>query len=94
MTVPASYDALYKRLFGHPEVMWELIEGFLPAGLAGLCERGSLVREEGSFVTPELRRREADLIWSVGMRGDCGRLYLYLLLEFQSSVDGGQDDVI
>jgi len=29
MTVLVGYDVLYKRLFGHPAVMWELIEGFL-----------------------------------------------------------------
>ncbi|GAB6068651.1 Rpn family recombination-promoting nuclease/putative transposase [Methylothermus subterraneus] len=87
MKVPAGYDELYKRLFAHPEVMGELIEGFLPSGLAALCERESLVREEGSFVTPALSRRESDLIWSVALKGGCGRLYLYVLLEFQSNVD-------
>ena len=42
-----------------------------------------------SFISDDLREREDDIIWRVRLRGEADSqwLYIYLLLEFQSSVD-------
>jgi hypothetical protein len=45
----------------------------------------TLERRSGSFVTDDVRERETDVIWSV--RWGRRRLYVYLLIEFQSSSD-------
>jgi predicted transposase YdaD len=45
----------------------------------------TLEKVPGSFVTDNLRDRENDLIWRLRVQGEW--LYVYLLLEFQSSVD-------
>jgi len=39
----------------------------------------------GSYVSDDLREREDDIIWRV--RWGDGWIYVYLLLEFQSSID-------
>ncbi len=43
-------------------------------------------RISGSYVTPELRSRESDIVWRVRW-GQDRWLYVYLLIEFQSTVD-------
>jgi hypothetical protein len=45
----------------------------------------SLEKVSGSFVSEDLRNRENDIIWRVRWGTDW--LYVYLLLEFQSTVD-------
>ncbi len=58
---------------------------FVDAEFAKQCDFSTLEKVGGSYVTDDLRDREDDLIWRVR----CGDefLYVYLLLEFQSTVD-------
>ena len=48
-------------------------------------EFSTLEKVNGSYVTDDLRSREDDVIWRVQFKDRW--LYLYILLEFQSSVD-------
>jgi hypothetical protein len=45
----------------------------------------ALQKVNASFVSPDFQRRESDIIWKVAFRGK--PVYIFLLLEFQSSVD-------
>ena len=81
------HDTGYKFLFSHADLVRELLQTFAPPGLAPLLDYASLRRETGSFITPAMKQREDDIVWSVELSGQ--RVYLYLLLEFQSSVDRG-----
>ena len=78
-------DASYKTLFAAPEVMRDLLLGFVPDDwLHGLDYR-TLERVSGSYVTDDLRDRADDIVWRVKVGGEW--VYLYLLIEFQSTVD-------
>lgn len=79
------HDTGYKFLFSHAELVRELLETFAPPGVSELLDYQTLRPEPGSFVTPAMKPREDDIVWSVELGGQ--RVYLYLLLEFQSSVD-------
>jgi len=79
------HDSGYRLLFSHPELVQELIEGFVPAGIVELIDFSTLQRLNASFVSRKMQRREGDMIWSVRIQDQT--LYLYLLLEFQSQVD-------
>ena len=79
------HDKSYKDLFSHPEMVRDLIVGFLPAEWVQDFDLSTLERNNGHYVTDDLRERENDIIWRVRFRGEW--LYLYILLEFQSSVD-------
>lgn len=81
------HDTGYKYLFSHADLVRELLEVFAPAGLSELLDYDTLKPEKGSFVTPAMKRREEDVVWSVMLLGQ--RIYIYLLLEFQSSIDKG-----
>ncbi len=81
-----DHDNGYKALFSHSEMVADLIRGFVHEDWVRDLDFTTLERVEGSFVTPRLQRRESDIVWRVRWGGDRW-LYVYLLLEFQSTVD-------
>jgi predicted transposase/invertase (TIGR01784 family) len=82
----AEHDNGYKRLFSHPEMVADLLRGFVREEWVGELDFSTLERVFGSYVTPELHGRESDVVWRVRWGLDRW-LYVYLLIEFQSTVD-------
>ena len=79
------HDSGYKYLFSHAELVQELLETFAPPGVSELLDYTTLRLENCNYVTPAMKPRADDLVWSVELQGR--RIYLYLLLEFQSTPD-------
>jgi len=80
-----SFDADYKRLFSHPELVRDLLAQFVPGPWrSGVCWE-TLDRVPESFVAENDRQRCDDLIWRVRTQG--GWLWIYVILEFQSEPD-------
>lgn len=79
------HDHSDKRLFAHPEMVRDLLTGFVPQPWVALADLRTLEPVKGSFVTDDFREREDDMIWRVRLGDDW--LYVYLLLEFQSGID-------
>ncbi|NCA91182.1 MAG: DUF4351 domain-containing protein [Gammaproteobacteria bacterium] len=78
-------DASYKLIFAAPEVVRDLVLGFIPdAWLHGL-DYSTLEKVPASYVADDLRQRSDDVVWRVKAGEDW--LYLYILIEFQSTVD-------
>lgn len=63
----------------------DLLRGFVHEDWVTGLDFASLEKVGGSYVTDDLREREDDVIWRV--RWGQEWLYVYLLLEFQSSID-------
>ena len=63
----------------------DLLTGFVKEDWVFEIDLSTLEAVNTSFVTDDLRERHDDKIWRVRFRGNW--LYLYLLLEFQSSDD-------
>ena len=80
-----DYDAGYKRLFSHPELVRDLLTGFVDEAWVAHLDLDSLERVDGSYVTDDLRSRESDIVWRARWGGRW--LYVYLLIEFQSRPD-------
>jgi len=78
-------DRGYRKLFSHPEMVRDLLTGFVQEEWVGQLDFGTLERQNGSYVADDLREREDDAVWRVRCRDSW--LYVYVLLEFQSSVD-------
>jgi hypothetical protein len=57
-----SHDRGYKFLFSHKELVQELIEGFAPAELVTNLDFSSLQKENGSFITPAMKKRDSDVV--------------------------------
>ncbi len=87
-TVPPRHDPGYKSLFSHPTMVEELLRGFVRQDWIEHLDFSTLERMSNSFVSEDLRERHGDLIWRLRLRGDADEwVYLYLLLEFQSTSD-------
>ncbi len=80
------YDLAYKRLFSHPQLVRELLVGFVQQTWVQRLDFDSLDRANPQFVSDDLRERTHDLVWRVRLRG-APPSWLFLALEFQSSVD-------
>ena len=94
MTAPMPYnfpmeqhDSHYKSLFSHKEMVRDLLQGFVEGDWLKNADFDSLEQVNSDFVSeriPPVQRHE-DMIWRLRV-GD-NWIYLYLLLEFQSSSD-------
>jgi len=80
-----NHDTGYKKLFSHPEMVEDLLRGFVQEDWVQELDFSTLTRDFNSYVTDELRERHDDMIWRVRFRDRW--LYVYLLLEFQSRPD-------
>jgi hypothetical protein len=87
--VTNHHDTGYKELFSHPEFVEQLIDGFAPDEIAALMDFSTLKLHSGNYITPLFEEKFEDVVWSVEAtwQGLTQRVYLYILLEFQSTVD-------
>ncbi|SOC28048.1 predicted transposase YdaD [Alloalcanivorax xenomutans] len=79
-----DHDTGYKLLFSHPRMVRDFLEGFVSGEWLRALDLDSLEKVNGSYVSDDLRSRHDDAVWRV--RWGRKRIYLYLLLEFQSTV--------
>ena len=80
-----THDNAYKNIFSHPQVVADLLTGFVAQDWVRAVDLATLDKCSGSYVSDDLRDRQDDIVWRV-RRGD-EVAYVYLLLEFQSSAD-------
>jgi hypothetical protein len=64
----------------------ELIRGFLPPDWVERLDLSTLERAGNDFISGDLRERRSDVVWRMRWK-DAREMYLYLLLEFQSTID-------
>ncbi|MGE4502429.1 MAG: Rpn family recombination-promoting nuclease/putative transposase [Thiomicrospira sp.] len=83
------HDTGYKELFSYPELVQQLIEGFFPPEIAALMDFKTLQIHSGHYITPLFEEKIEDVVWSVNIQydGQTQSVYLYMLMEFQSSDD-------
>jgi predicted transposase/invertase (TIGR01784 family) len=80
------HDRSYRLLFSEPRLIEDLIRGFFPDPWVDRLDFTTLERVNASYVAPSLKAREDDMVWKLRFRN--GRpVYIYLLLEFQSTAD-------
>ena len=85
MECMTEHDAGYKALFSDKQMVADLIDGFVREPWVKDLDLDTLEIVRGSFVSERFEKRETDVIWRVRFRGNW--LYVYLLIEFQSTVD-------
>lgn len=75
-------DTLYKQLFSHPELVRDLLAGFLRADWAQRLPLSAFERVNASYASEHGKARHEDVVWRVRIGGEW--VYLYILLEFQA----------
>lgn len=75
-------DTGYKLLFSHPEMIRDLLTGFVPGDWIADADFSTLERDSASFVSDTGKQRHDDMIWRVRVKDRW--LWVYLLLEFQN----------
>ncbi len=80
-----SHDHSYKLLFSEPEIVIDLLQGFVHDPWVKELDFTTLEKVSGSYVSDDLRDREDDVIWRV--KSGQSWIYVYLLIEFQSTID-------
>jgi hypothetical protein len=88
----ADHDNAYKLLLSFRRVMGDLLLAFVREDWILQVDLDTLEKVNASYVSDRfagnrLQDRESDLVWRVRWKGDGRWLYIYLLLEFQSSND-------
>ncbi len=78
-------DTAYKQLFAYPEMVRDLLLGFVPGDWVHQLDLTSFERVNGSYVSDGGDHRHGDMVWRVRLAGEW--VYIYLLLEFQSRSD-------
>lgn len=81
----ANHDSSYKHLFSHARMVEDLLKGFVKEDWIDGLDFSTLEKVNGSYVSDDLRDRADDIVWRIRWGQDW--LYVYILLEFQSTVD-------
>ncbi len=83
-----NYDKSYKKLFTHPEMIRDLLKGFVDAPFVHELDFSTAEKYNAEFTTHKrLKRRASDIVWKVKHKTEDQWLYIYILLEFQSKPD-------
>jgi predicted transposase/invertase (TIGR01784 family) len=81
----ATHDKAYKALFSYPRMVKDLLQGFVHQGWVKSLDFKSLEKVNASYVSRDLRERHDDVVWKIKFKKKW--LYIYILIEFQSTVD-------
>ena len=82
-----SSDSFYHRLFAYPEMVVDLLRNFLDPAVLVELDLSQMRRLNTKFTAKTGQRRRGDIVWEIPIRAG-GSLFLLLLLEFQSEIDG------
>ncbi|ARD87033.1 transposase (plasmid) [Rickettsia bellii] len=81
------HDELFKKVMSEPVAAREFLEHYLPVSFKNKINLNSVKIEKESFVTEDLRKRLSDVVYSVALKNDNDKAYVYVLIEHQSSSD-------
>ena len=80
-----EFDQGYKLLFSHPEMVEDLLKGFVKEDWVNTLDFSSLEKLDTHHIADNFKERISDVIWRVRLKEQW--LYVCILLEFQSTVD-------
>jgi len=79
------HDGAYKAMFSNPDMVRSLLLDFVPEEFVNDFDFSTLANCSSEYVSDGFEVRQGDLVWRVRFRDTT--CYVYLLMEFQSSVD-------
>jgi len=79
------HDKWYTRLFSDPRIVEDLMRSFVHEDFVRDLDFSTLKKLNTKFIPVSDKYRHADVVYEITSRG--GSAYIYLFLEFQSTVD-------
>jgi hypothetical protein len=77
----SKHDESYKRFFSHPQMVKDLLCGFVDAPWVSQLDFSTLKKVNSEYITDKkLIKRVNDVVWKVRCQDQW--LYIYILLEF------------
>lgn len=83
--IPFPHDSSYRYLLSSKKLFIELLRSFVHKGWVEQVEETNVEEINHSFVLPDFKRKEADLVYKVRLNGR--DVIFYVLVELQSTVD-------
>ncbi len=80
------HDGSYRRLFSHAVMAEDLIRRYVAPSWIDRLDFSTLEMVPAHYVSPELEQRESDVVWRLRYEPSGDWFYVYILIEFQSSV--------
>jgi hypothetical protein len=81
-----DHDGLYHLLYAHPEMVTELLQGFVAEPWLAELDLARMERINAKFHAESGLRRDGDIVWRIPMR-DGRDAFLVVFVEFQSTAD-------
>ena len=85
--IPHPHDSMVHAVLSDLAEATSFLQRYLPEELSQALHWSTLRLHEGSFVDEDLHRSETDFLYQVQYLGSSTSLWLYILLEHQSSPD-------
>jgi len=85
--IPHPHDSMVHAVLSDLAEATSFLQRYLPEALSQALNWSTLRLHEGSFVDEDLHRSETDFLYQVEYLGSSTSLWLYILLEHQSSPD-------
>lgn len=82
-----THDLGYTKLFSHARMVKDLVAGFVQEEWVAGLDFTTLEKVNPLYVTDDFRKRIDDLVWKIRWQGTDRWLFIYLILEPQSTVD-------
>ncbi|MEO5378997.1 MAG: Rpn family recombination-promoting nuclease/putative transposase, partial [Magnetococcus sp. DMHC-6] len=83
-----AHDVGYNKLFSHARMIQDLLAGFIQEDWVAGLDFSTLEKVNPVYVTDDVRKRFDDLVWKIRWQGMERWLFIYLILEPQSTADG------
>ena len=85
--MPINHDSARKDIFGHKQIVVDFLRDYVQQPWVRSLDFDSLERVNSSYVHESDQQRIGDVVWRLKLRDDGSWVYMYLLLELQSTVD-------
>jgi len=87
---PQKHDRAYRRFFSHPEMVEDLVRGFVAEPWVEHLDFEHMEQVPDVFVGEKFDRRDADTVWKIRFKGrhrNRPPIYVFFIFEFLSGVD-------
>lgn len=81
------YDRGYKMMLSFTKLFQQLVDGFVDQEWKVQLDYSRSERIDKTFIQDKLEKEEADILYKVPFKKMGGEIYLYILIEQQSTVD-------